>query len=75
MRLGVLRATMGGVGCFVGLHTVPVALAQTQLGAPTASIACGAANGGGPNSTNYCRIASFKMLPGANVASREMLPP
>jgi Sel1 repeat len=53
MKLAILYAIFGGVGLLVCFQTVPVASAQAQRGTPNASVSCGAANGGGPNSTNY----------------------
>jgi TPR repeat protein len=53
MKVAVLYAIFGGLGLLVCLQTVPVTSAQAQSGTPTASVSCGAANGGGPNSTNY----------------------
>jgi hypothetical protein len=53
MKLAILYTIFGGIGALVCLQTVPVASAQAQRGMPGASVSCGAANGGGPNSTNY----------------------
>ena len=53
MKLAILCAIFWGISLLPGLQTLRVASAQDLRGRPDASASCSAANGGGPNSTNF----------------------
>ena len=53
MKIAHLFTLLAGIGLLVCFQIVPVTSAQAQGGTPSAGASCGAANGAGPNSTNY----------------------